>query len=105
FTFEQGRSSRFATVFVSRRDGLTIHAGIENLVLLKTTKSAFLGYLKDSYNTIKETADRILATSVTAKWRYSNPAIEFNAVMGSCRRILVEVFAGHNSLAVQQTLY
>jgi urate oxidase len=42
---------------------------------------------------------------VTAKWRYSNPAIEFNAVMGSCRRILVEVFTGHNSLAVQQTLY
>jgi len=104
YAFEQGRPVRFASALVSR-DGVTIHSGVDNLILLKTTKSAFAGYLKDRYTTLKETTDRILATSLKATWRYINLEVDYNAVMASCRRLMVEVFAAHDSLAVQQTLY
>lgn len=104
YTFQQGRFCRLASASV-RRDGSAIEAGIDNLVLLKTTKSAFAGYLKDRYTTLKETTDRIMATSVKATWRYGNREVDYNAVMDSCRRLLVDVFAGHDSLAAQQTLY
>ena len=38
--------------------------------MLKTTGSEFRGFLKDRYTTLPETDDRILATSLVARWRY-----------------------------------
>jgi urate oxidase len=104
YTFEQGRTIRIASAAVSR-DGVELQSGIDNLTLLKTTKSAFTGFLKDRYTTLKETTDRILATSLKATWRYGTTDVDYNSVMASCRRLLVEEFAAHESLAVQQTLY
>jgi urate oxidase len=104
FTFEQGQSQRLAMVEMTR-DSLGIHAGIDNLLVLKTTKSSFVGYLKDQYTTLKETSDRIMATSVRAVWRYDSFDLDFEATMASCRKIMIDVFAAHDSLAVQQTLY
>ena len=46
-----------------------VASGLTNLVLLKTTDSAFAGFPRDEYTTLPETDDRILATSVTATWR------------------------------------
>jgi urate oxidase len=105
FAFEQEQWFRLATVKVVRGGDVTVHAGIDNLVLLKTTKSAFTGYLKDKYTTLPETNDRIFATSVRAVWRYATPEIDFDATMAACRRTLVETFAAHDSRAVQETLY
>jgi len=102
--FEQGQSLRLAEVEMTR-DGATVHAGLDHLVLLKTTKSAFEGYLKDRYTTLPETSDRIFATSVRAVWRYTSATVDFNASMERCRRTLIDVFAAHNSRAVQETLY
>ena len=45
-------------------------SGVKDLVVLKSTGSEFKGYLKDEYTTLKETDDRILATSLVARWRY-----------------------------------
>jgi urate oxidase len=108
YAFEQSQSQRLASVQVTR-DGASIHAGIDNLVLLKTTKSGFTGFLKDKYTTLPETNDRIFATSVKAVWRYASRDasgdVDFDAVMQSSRATLIRVFAEHDSLAVQQTLY
>ena len=46
-------------------------SGLKDLVLLKSTGSEFSGFLKDPYTTLPETHDRIMATSLTARWRYA----------------------------------
>src|SRR5437763_1417160 len=40
------------------RDGLDIASGLTNLIVLKTTDSAFAGYPRDQYTTLPETRDR-----------------------------------------------
>ena len=45
-------------------------SGFSGPVVLKSTGSEFQGFLKDEYTTLAETDDRILATSLVARWRY-----------------------------------
>ena len=40
------------------------------MVVLKTTDSAFAGFLRDELTTLPEAADRLMGTSVTASWEY-----------------------------------
>lgn len=88
-------------------DGDHVHvlAGLTDLVVLKSTGSEFWGYPVDRYTTLPETRDRILATAVTARWRYTSPDVEWDAVFESVRTTLLETFAATHSLALQQTLY
>ncbi len=51
-------------------EGTWIVSGLKDLVVLKSTGSEFAGFLKDRFTTLPETRDRILATSLTARWRY-----------------------------------
>src|SRR5215469_13070797 len=46
-------------------------SGVKDLVVLKSTGSEFAGFYKDRYTTLAETTDRILATSLTVRWRYA----------------------------------
>jgi urate oxidase len=80
-------------------------AGLTDLVVLKTTGSEFWGYPVDRYTTLPETRDRILATAVTARWRYAATDLDWDAVFGSVRTTLLETFAATHSMALQQTLY
>jgi len=80
-------------------------AGITDLVVLKSTGSEFWGYPVDRYTTLPETRDRILATAVTARWRYATTDLDWDAVYGGVRTTLLETFAATHSLALQQTLY
>jgi urate oxidase len=80
-------------------------AGIKDLVVLKSTGSEFAGFLKDGYTTLPETTDRILATSLTVRWRYAGTDVPWDDAFGQVRRILLERFAQVHSLALQQTLY
>jgi urate oxidase len=88
-------------------DGEDVHvlAGLTDLVVLKSTGSEFWGYPVDRYTTLPETRDRILATAVTARWRYTSPDVEWDTVFESVRTTLLETFAATHSLALQQTLY
>ncbi len=80
-------------------------AGITDLLVLKTAGSAFEGFLRDHFTTLEETGDRILATSVTARWRYGATA-EWTRAFEVARRALVETFATHDdSRSLQHTLY
>jgi len=73
--------------------------------VLKSTGSEFHGFPRDRYTTLAETTDRILATAVTARCRYADTQIDFNAVYDDVRRLLLETFADVHSLALQQTLF
>jgi urate oxidase len=85
--------------------GTWVLSGLRDLVVLKSTGSEFHGFLKDRYTTLAETTDRVLATSVTARWRYQEPAADWGAVHPSVRQILLARFAEVHSLALQQTLW
>jgi urate oxidase len=80
-------------------------AGLRDLVVLKSTGSEFHGFLTDRYTTLAETTDRVLATSLTARWRYLAPVPDWAAVYASVRSILLSRFAEVHSLALQQTLW
>jgi urate oxidase len=86
-------------------EGTTIRAGIDGLVVLKTTNSAFEDFLRDPYTTLKEDHNRILSTAIRANWLYSDEDVEFAPVWHGVRQMLLQAFAEHNSKSLQHTLY
>ncbi|SDP66794.1 urate oxidase [Pedococcus dokdonensis] len=81
-------------------------SGVKDLVVLKSTGSEFKGYLKDEYTTLKETDDRILATSLVARWRYeTTEGVDWNKSFEDVRSLLLETFATTYSRALQESLY
>ena len=105
------RNGREVRTAVLVRDGAAVHviSGLRELTVLKSTQSGFTGYPKDKYTTLPETTDRILATDVTARWRF-NPdldlkSFDFNRNYDDVRRLLLEGFAEKYSHALQQTLF
>jgi urate oxidase len=81
-------------------------SGLTDLVVLKSTGSEFKGFLADDYTTLPEADDRILATSLTATWRYADGAeVDWNATYDAVRTLLLSTFATTYSHALQETLY
>jgi urate oxidase len=100
-----GAELRTATA-VCDGEGEWVISGIEGLLVLKTAGSEFTGYLKDRYTTLEETRDRILCTSVTARWRHlGSSGIDWLESFTAARSLLLERFADTHSLSLQQTLY
>ena len=103
-----GQEVRTAAAIVEGRAGrqnVWVLSGLRDLVLLKSTGSEFAGFLRDRYTTLAETRDRVLATSLTARWRYVQPDADWAAVYASVRQTLLEQFATVHSLALQQSLW
>jgi urate oxidase len=100
----RGGEIRTTTVTVEA-DGATVVSGLRDLTLLKSTGSEFWGFLKDEYTTLAETHDRVLATSLVARWRYAGVAVPWGEAYAEVRQILLERFATVHSLALQQTLW
>jgi urate oxidase len=80
-------------------------SGLKDLMLLKSTGSEFQGFRRDRYTTLTETDDRIMATSLTARWRYLGVDLDWDKAYADIRRILVDTFAELHSRALQQTLW
>lgn len=80
-------------------------SGLQDLVLLKSTGSEFAGFLTDRYTTLPETADRIMATSLAARWRYASDPADWAQAHARIRQIMIERFAEVHSRALQQTLW
>jgi urate oxidase len=83
----------------------SIESGVEGLTILKTTKSAFTGYIKDKLTTLKPATDRIFGTRATVKWDYASVSPDYAKVRARIVAALLKEFAGHNSLSVQHTLF
>ncbi len=99
-----GGEQRIAAITGTRREK-TVRAGIQGLVVLKTTHSAFEQFLRDEYTTLKEDRNRIFSTVISAEWLYGPEQLEFEAIWQDVRQTLLKTFAEHDSLSVQQTLY
>jgi urate oxidase len=105
-SFMRGSDEQQTTTVERAQDGeFKIISGLQNLVILKTAKSAFAGYIKESLTTLPETFDRLFGTSVTAVWEYNTDTLDFDAVRSSLREAMLHTFAAHESKSVQQTLY
>jgi urate oxidase len=88
-----------------RGDALKISSGIDGLVILKTTKSAFTGYIKDKLTTLPESTDRIFGTRATVVWDYAEAPSDYATTRATALATLLKVFAEHDSLSVQHTLF
>jgi urate oxidase len=82
-----------------------VEAGIEDLIVMKTTRSAFSGFPRDRFTTLAETDDRLMATKVTAIWRYGRPDTSTSMRRGNGPCTLLEVFADHDSPSVQTSIW
>lgn len=116
--FKLGPEKHTTEVIVKKSGYLQMTSGIEGLALLKTTKSGFEGFIRDKYTILPETRERLLATEVTASWRYnfesvhsipSKPAY-FTDKYQDVKKVLIDIFFGPPkegvySPSVQNTLY
>jgi urate oxidase len=87
------------------REGTAVRSGIDNLIVLKTTDSAFEDFKKDPFTTLQEASDRILSTAIRASWLYTEEDAEFGPLWHSVRQMLLDAFAEHESQSLQHTLY
>jgi urate oxidase len=104
----RGDGTRTTVVTVSGRgsdERVSVLSGLCDLVLLKSTGSEFKGFLRDEYTTLQEADDRVMATSLVARWRYAGTDTDWNASHDEIRATLLEVFATTHSRALQETLY
>ena len=83
----------------------TLISGFKGLTVLKSTGSEFHDFLVDEYTILEPTYDRVMATSMVARWRYIGTDLDWGKSYGSIRQILLERFAEVQSLSLQQTLY
>jgi urate oxidase len=103
--FQRGHGgTRIATVS-GDAGGAAVAAGVEDLLVLRTTGSGWEGYLQDRYTTLPETDDRILATVVTATWDYRDADADFAGAWEQVRDRLLTAFGDHYSPSVQFTLH
>lgn len=105
---------------VSRDAGIEITSSIAKLTVLKSTGSAFYGFVRDEFTTLAETWDRILSTDVECSWRWKTFAAgpgalgevekaaaegRFDNAWAKVREITIKTFAEDESASVQNTMY
>lgn len=116
--FKLGSEKHTTEVTVKKSGAVRVLSGIEGLALLKTTQSGFEGFIRDKYTILPETRERLMATEVTASWRYSFETIKsipakqfyFLERYTDVKKVLGDTFFGHPkegvySPSVQSTLY
>ncbi|KAG8380671.1 hypothetical protein BUALT_Bualt06G0040100 [Buddleja alternifolia] len=116
--FKLGSEKHTTEVIVKKSGALQVISGVEGLAVLKTTQSGFEGFIRDNYTILPETKERMLATEVTASWRYpfetltSIPARQFYFMERymDVKKVLIDTFFGPPkegvySPSVQSTLY
>ncbi|MCU1649885.1 MAG: urate oxidase [Pseudonocardiales bacterium] len=104
----RGQETRTTIVTLDGKDAAQrawVVSGLKDLVVLKSTGSEFHGFLTDPYTTLRETTDRVMATSLVARWRYVGTDVDWDASYASIRSLLLTRFAQVHSLALQQTLW
>src|SRR4051794_29173121 len=98
--FQRGAGGRRVCTVAS--DG-AVSAGIEDLLVLKTTQSGWEGFERERFTTLPDTDDRILCTIVTTSWDYDGP-VDYDAAWTGARDAILRAFGDHYSPSVQFTL-
>jgi urate oxidase len=104
-SFIRGRGQREARVSGDESGDRRVEAGIGDVYVLKTTNSGWEGFLRDRFTSLPETSDRILATTVTARWVYNTTDADFDRMWTGVLDQTLENFTDHYSPSVQNTLY
>ena len=100
-----GEEVRTAAITVDAT-GEQVVSGFKGLTILKSTGSQFAGFYADEYTTLPETLDRVMATSLVARWRYSTTEdVDWDAAYAAAKQVMVREFATLHSLALQPTLW
>jgi len=103
-----------AKSYYQRGKGFKIVSGLENLLVLKSTGSAFYGHIKDKYTLLPDVYDRIFSTEVTASytWRLFRDLEDvkinaelFDDAFEGVKEATLSTFATDDSASVQATLY
>ncbi|MFJ1577032.1 factor-independent urate hydroxylase [Streptomyces sp. NPDC088182] len=105
----KGQETRLAQITFDGERWQVI-SGLKDLTVMNSTHSEFWGYVKDKYTTLKEAHDRILATEVSARWRYHWSSDDtrmpnWEDSYEQARKHMLQAFAETYSLSLQQTLY
>jgi urate oxidase len=104
-SFVRAAGVRTATVTGDESVTRRVEAGIDDLIVLKTTNSGWDNYLHEEFTTLPETNDRILSTVVTARWVYESTDIDFGETWRGVKDQVLTTFTDHYSPSVQNTLY
>ena len=98
----------FARVTATRSTREVV-GGVRGLAIMKTTGSGFVDYAQDEFTTLAPTTDRILATRMTAAWRFAGRGLgaggDYGAAAAAIREAALRVFAATYSHSVQDSLY
>ena len=105
-----GQHSRLATVTVDRAGVVEVVAGVDDMTVMKTTKSAFVGFDRDRYTTLPEAEDRLMATKLRATWGYraelaAGGTLDFEAAWKRATVVLMGSLAEHFSPSVQASIW
>jgi urate oxidase len=92
-------------VAVADEHGVALDGGVEDLVVMKTGRSAFSGFPRDEYTTLPEVRDRIMATRVTATWRHTTEPDDWDRRHRTLVDTLLASFADHDSESVQHSIW
>ena len=92
-------------VVTATRDAVTVDAGVEDLVVMKTARSAFGGFPRDGHTSLTDTDDRIMATRVTCSWRYAAGRHDWDETFDRVMTVFRDVFAEHFSPSVQASIW
>lgn len=106
----EGTEVRTAYVTHNKAGTTEITAGLKDLQVLKTTQSGYEGFLHDEFTSLPDVKDRIVATAVSANWRYTSPPACWDSAYQAVKGALLEAFYGPPkggvfSPSVQFTLY
>ncbi|KAG4216825.1 hypothetical protein PC116_g34694, partial [Phytophthora cactorum] len=111
--YRDGEETRNVEARITRQ-GIELKSGIAGLLVLKSTGSAFHGFIRDEFTTLGETWDRILSTDIDSTWTWNTlpnvAAVEekvaqFDKAWEDARRISMKTFAEESSPSVQHTMY
>lgn len=98
------RMKPFARVSCTR-DLARVESGVQDLMILKSTASGFAGFHRDRFTTLPETTERVLATSLTARWLFTENRANYGRVNPIIVQAMLKAFAQNYSPSVQRTLY
>ena len=90
---------------VATRDSIETTSGVRELVVLKTSGSAWEDFLRDDLATLPDANDRLLATSLTASWVYEKTPASYATANAKIIQAMLEVFSTRFSPSVQSTQY
>lgn len=109
-----GADTRNVQAVSTEGSGITIRSAISGLLVLKSTGSAFHGFVNDEFTILTPTDDRILSTEVDCGWTWDlfpkltdveASTAKFDPAYDAAREITLKTFATDSSASVQNTMY